>query len=77
MRRSHLVLAALTHLTKAEIASLREGPHLPGGTVLHDLVYGYALMLRLSPSGWLKPMGSSQDVGDSFTIALAQGKGAA
>ena len=37
------MLVALTHLTKAEIASLREGPHLPGGTVLHDLVYGYAV----------------------------------
>ena len=43
VRRLRLVLAALTHLTKAEIASLREGPHLPGGTVLHDLIYGYAV----------------------------------
>ena len=43
VRRLRLVLAALTHLTKAEIASLREAPHLPGGTVLHDLVYGYAV----------------------------------
>ena len=39
VRRLRLVLAAITHLTKAEIASLREGPHLPGGTVLHDLVF--------------------------------------
>ena len=53
VRRLRLVLAALTHLTKAEIASLREGPHLPGGTVLHDLVYMVMqLMLRLSRSGW-------------------------
>ena len=37
------MLAALTRLTKAEIASLREGPHVPGGTVLHALVYGYAV----------------------------------
>ena len=43
VRRLRLVLAALKHLTKAEISSLREGPHLPGGTVLHDLVYGYAV----------------------------------
>ena len=52
MRRLHLVLAALTHLTKAEIASLREGPHLPGGTVLHDLVYGYAVDASPEPE-WL------------------------
>ena len=52
VRRLRLVLAALTHLTKAEIASLREGPHLPGGTVLHDLVYGYAVDASLEPE-WL------------------------
>ena len=42
VRRLRLVLATITHLTKAEINSLVEGPCLPGGTVLHDLVYGYA-----------------------------------
>ena len=52
VRRLRLVLAALAHLTKAEIASLREGPHLPGGTVLHDLVYGHPLDASLEPSGW-------------------------
>ena len=52
VRRLRLVLAALTHLTKAEIASLLEGPHLPGGTVLHDLVYGYAVDASLEPE-WL------------------------
>ena len=52
VRRLRLVLAALTHLTKAEIASLREGPHLPGGTVLHDLVYGYAVDASPEPE-WL------------------------
>ena len=52
VRRLRLVLAALTHLTKAEIASLSEGPHLPGGTVLHDLVYGYAVDASLEPE-WL------------------------
>ena len=64
VRRLRLVLAALTHLTKAEIASLREGPHLPGGTVLHDLVYGYAVDASLEPEWLVKQMGSSQDVGD-------------
>ena len=52
VRRLRLVLAALMHLTKAEIASLREGPHLPGGTVLHDLVYGYAVDASPKPA-WL------------------------
>ena len=52
VRRLRLVLAALTHLTKAEIASLREGPHLPGGTVVHDLVYGYAVDASPEPE-WL------------------------
>ena len=52
VRRLRLVLAALTHLTKAEIASLREGPHLPGGTVSHDLVYGYAVDASPEPE-WL------------------------
>ena len=52
MRRLRLVLATLTHLTKAEIASLLEGPYLPGGTVLHNLVYGYAADASLEPE-WL------------------------
>ena len=52
VRRLRLVLAALTHLTKVEITSLVEGPHLPGGTVLHDLVYGYAADASLEPE-WL------------------------
>ena len=43
VRRLRLVLAALTHLTKAEITGLREGLQLPGGTFSHDLVYGYAV----------------------------------
>ena len=42
----------MTHLTKAEITSLAEGPYLPGGTVLHDLVYGYAADASLEPE-WL------------------------
>ena len=52
VRRSRLVLAALTHLTKAEIAGLREGSHLPGGPVLRDLVYGCAVDASLEPE-WL------------------------
>ena len=52
VRRLRLVLAALTHLTKAEITSLIEGPHLPGGTVMRDLVYGYAADASLEPE-WL------------------------
>ena len=43
VRRSRLILAALSHLTKAEISSLQYGPHLPGGTTEHGLVYGYAV----------------------------------
>ena len=41
VRRLRLVLATLSHLTKAEISSLQHGPHLPGGTTEHGLVYGY------------------------------------
>ena len=52
VRRLRLVLAAITHLTKAEINSLVEGPYLPGGTVLHDLVYGYAADASMVPE-WL------------------------
>ena len=52
VRRLRLVLATITHLTKAEINSLVEGPYLPGGTVLHDLVYGYAVDASLEPE-WL------------------------
>ena len=52
VRRLRLVLATLTHLTKAEIASLLEGPYLPGGTALHNLVYGYAVDASLEPE-WL------------------------
>ena len=50
--RLRLVLATITHLTKAEITSLVEGPYLPGGTVLHYLVYGYAADASLEPE-WL------------------------
>ena len=52
VRRLRLVLATITHLTKAEITSLVEGPYLPGGTVLRDLVYGYAADASLEPE-WL------------------------
>ena len=49
VRRLRLVLATITHLTKAEINSLVEGPYLPGGIVLHDLVYGYAADASIEP----------------------------
>ena len=52
VRRLRLVLATITHLTKAEITSLLEGPYLPGGTVLRNLVYGYAADASLEPE-WL------------------------
>ena len=52
VRRLRLVLATITHLTKAEINSLVEGPYLPGGTVWHDLVYGYATDASMEPE-WL------------------------
>ena len=52
VRRLRLVLATITHLTRAEINSLVEGPYLPGGTVLHDLVYGYAADASIEPE-WL------------------------
>ena len=52
VRRLRLVLATITHLTKAEITSLLEEPYLPGGTVLHNLVYGYAADASLEPE-WL------------------------
>ena len=51
-RRLRLVLAALTHLTKPEISSLRDRPHLPGGTTTHELVYGYAVDASPTPE-WL------------------------
>ena len=37
VRRLRLVLATLSHLTKAEISSLQDGPYLPGRTAAHML----------------------------------------
>ena len=51
-RRLRLVLATLSHLTKAEISSLQDGPHLPGGTTEHGLVNGYAVDALSTPE-WL------------------------
>ena len=45
-------LSTIKHSTKAEINSLVEGSYLPGGTVLHDLVCGYAADASLEPE-WL------------------------
>ena len=50
--RLRLVLATLSHLTKAEISSLQYGPHLPEGTTEHGLVYGYAVDEMPTPE-WL------------------------
>ena len=63
-RRLRLVLATLSHLTKAEISSLQDGPHLPGGTAAHELVYGYAL--DASPY----QTDSSRDAGGSCAIVM-------
>ena len=52
VRRLRLVLATLSHLTKAEISSLQDGPYLPGGTTEHGLVYGYAVDAMPTPE-WL------------------------
>ena len=52
VRRLRLILATLSHLTKAEISSLQYGPHLPGGTTEHGLVYGYAVDEMPTPE-WL------------------------
>ena len=51
-RRLRFVLATLSHLTKAEISSLQDRPHLPGGTTVHGLVYGYAVDAMPTPE-WL------------------------
>ena len=77
MRRLRLVLAALTHLTKAEIACLREGPHLPGGTVLHDLVYGCAGDASPEPEWLVMTDGQQPGRWRLLHNALALGKGAA
>ena len=52
VRRLRLVLATQSHLIKAEIASLQDGPYLPGRTAAHGLVYGYALDASPTPE-WL------------------------
>ena len=52
VRRLRLVLATHSHLTKAEISSLQDGPHLPGCTAAHGLVYGCALDASPTPE-WL------------------------
>lgn len=52
VRRLRLVLATLSHLTKAERSNLPDGLCLPGGTAEHGLVYGYALDASSRPE-WL------------------------
>ena len=60
-RRLRLVLAALTHLTKAEISNLQEGPHLPGGTTMHGLVYGYAVDASPTPEWFVTTDGQQSE----------------
>ena len=72
-RRLRLVLATLSHLTKAEISSLQDGPYLPGGTTEHGLVYGYAVDAMPTPE-WL--VNNSPNMGGSSTIAPAVANGA-
>ena len=57
MRRLRLVLATHSHLLKAEVASLQDGPHLPGRTAAHGLVYGYALDASQTPEWLVIPEG--------------------
>ena len=38
VRRLRLVLATQSHLTKAEVSSLQDGPHLPGCTAAHGIM---------------------------------------
>ena len=49
VRRLRLILATLSHLTKAEISSLQDGLYLPGGTTEHGLVYGCVLSSSAGP----------------------------
>ena len=76
VRRLRLVLAALTHLTKAEIASLREGTCLVALSCMTSSM-DMQQMPRWSQSGWSQQMGSSQGIGDSSTTARAQSDDAA
>ena len=58
--RLRLVLATITHLTKAEITSLVEGPYLPGGTVLHERC-SVGSSLRYQPTPSAREQRSAQD----------------
>ena len=57
VRRLRLVLATHSHLLKAEVSSLQDGPHLPGRTAAHGLVYGCALDASQTPEWLVIPEG--------------------
>ena len=75
-RRLRLVLATLSHLTKAEQSSLQDGPHLPGGAAAHELVFGYALDACQRRNG-KSQMDNSRDAGGSCATVMVLAKGAA
>ena len=43
VRRLRLVLTAKSHLLTAETDCLQDGPHLPGNSAKHGLLFGCAL----------------------------------
>ena len=57
VRRLRLVLATQSHLLTAEASCLQDGPHLPGRTAKHGLVFGYALDATYMPEWLVIPEG--------------------
>ena len=57
VRRLRLVLANKSHLLTAEASCLQDGPHLPGRTAKHGLVFGYALDAVQTPEWLVIPEG--------------------
>ena len=72
-RRLRLVLATLSHLTKAEISSLQDGPYLPGGTSLSMDMRSMRCPRR---NGLSSQTDNSPNIGGSSTIAPAVANGA-
>ena len=65
-QRSPLVLATKSHLPTAEAAYLQDGPHLPGHSARHGLLFGCALDAR---NGLSFRIVGSQESGDCSTTA--------
>ena len=57
VRRLRLVLATKSHLLTAEASCLQDGPHLPGHTAKHGLLFGYALDAVQTPEWLVVPEG--------------------